>query len=85
MSEMQNLVSVSAAEIGFIKDHFKKHRGLGSLLQATVNEQSDKIYNRRAIWDQLNYRPEGNDALVVSEARRLLKVTIGVEFQLQEV
>ncbi|WP_257657664.1 hypothetical protein [Parapedobacter lycopersici] len=82
---MQNLVNVSASEIGFIKDHFKRHRGLGSLLQATVNEQSDKPYNRRSIWDQLNYRPEGNDAVVINEARRLLKVTIGVEFdQLEE-
>lgn len=84
MAQTQNLVKVSSDEIGFIVDHFKRHRGLGSLLQTTVSEQSGKEFSRRAIWEQLKYRPDGNDPLVINEARRLLEATIGVRFELSE-
>lgn len=82
MSET-NKIQVSPEEIIFLTDRFKRFRGLASILHRNVVEMGGR-YTRMDIWRELKTLKNSYDPLVIDEARRLVKVNIGEEFELQE-
>lgn len=84
MSET-NKIHVTPDEIVFLADRFKRFRGLASILHKNVNDMANKSYTRMDVWRELKTIKDGHDPLVIDEARRLIKVNLGEQFnQLQE-
>ena len=82
MSESATFTPPTPNELKFMTVHFRRFRGLASMLHRNANEMRGdrKPYTRDDVWREIKTIKEEYDPLVIEEARRLLEVNMGVRY-----